>query len=89
MWRAAWRWLVAHLRTADDDWKEVTVVHESEPGISPVSVRAKCPFCKNGMRNHRAFASEPEGDLIQCAAEWDHWWVRSAATRQEERDEHA
>ena len=71
----------------DDDWEQY--VSSPRPGIDPVSVRARCPECRNGMGKHKAWASEVEGDLIQCTKVYDHWWVRSAAKRQEERDENA
>ena len=85
MWRKAWAWLIKHY---DMRVEEVRVPeYQSQPGIEPVGVRARCPYCKNGMGKHRAFAVEPEGDLLQCSKEWDHIWVRGAEQRQKERHE--
>lgn len=89
MWRRAWHWLVDHLRTDDDDWEGVKVVSSpiERPGMDPVSVKARCPICKNGITRHRCWASEPEGDLLQCLKVQEHWWVRPSDTREKERQE--
>lgn len=86
MWRKAWRWLIQHYDMRDGV-VSVPPKYQSQPGIEPVRVRARCPFCKDGMGRHRAFAVEPEGDLLQCSTVWDHIWVRGAEQRQKERNE--